>query len=486
MKKSTDSVAKGGSSVALARMLGMVFSFLLFMLLARQSPESAGTFKTVLTYIVIAEFLGMLGLHRWLAAEIATLTDQRWPLFLATNAFTFMVTNLLVLVYAGVATSGLYSQEVNDGLWLGLMAVVPSGVYACVQSALFGIGESHYLGKLNMMENIIRCGASVVLVLLSQSVYLILVVFVLTRWLVALHGFNYLKKQLDGRDWIINSKFFKKARQAAPKFALIIIASLLLRNIGLLAIPALNDLTEVATFAVAYQLFDLILVLPSVLALTTINVFSNKAVASNASLKKASVQLAFMTALIIFPLIAITCAFSANFLHFLYGEQYTSGSDALTFLMLAAGFNMIDMVLSQIMQARKDYHNDMVAVAAAAVSAVVLTLMLTIYYGAAGAAFALMCACLINVVVRLSILKQIFPKRLLLLSLWKPTLASLCVYWMMVVALHSDPFHTIQQSKWLWMLFIPVALIAYAILIFMMGTIKKSHRSRMHHFLFKH
>lgn len=486
MSRSKDSVAKGGSSVALARILGMAFSFLLFMMLARQSPESAGTFKTVLTYIVIAEFLGMLGLHRWLATEIATLTDQRWSLFLATNAFTFIVSNVLVLVYAAIAMSGIYGQEVNDGLWLGLLAVVPSGIYACVQSALFGIGESHFLGKLNMAENIIRCGVSLVLVLLAQSVYLILLVFVLTRWLVALHGFYFLQKQLNGHHWAISQPFFSMAKQAAPKFALIVIASLLLRNIGLLAIPALNGLTEVATFAVAYQLFDLILVLPSVLALTTVHVFSNKAITSNASLKKASVQLAFMTALSIFPLIAITCAFSTNFLHLLYGEQYTRGSETLIYLMLAAGFNMIDMVLSQIMQARKDYHNDMLAVASAAMAAVVLTLMLTTYYGAVGAAFALMCACFINVLVRLNMLKQVFSKRLLLLSLWKPTLASLCVYWMMVAALHSDKLHTIQQSKWLWMLFVPVALIVYVMLIFMMGTIKKSHRLRMHHFLFKH
>jgi len=74
-----DSVAKGGSSVAIARMVGMVFSFLLFILLARKSAESAGMFKTVMTYVIIAESLGMLGLqgnHRIFSIHFTAITDD--------------------------------------------------------------------------------------------------------------------------------------------------------------------------------------------------------------------------------------------------------------------------------------------------------------------------------------------------------------------------------------------------------------------------
>ena len=67
----TDSVARGGATIVLARITGMGFAFLLFVLLARQSEVEAGVFRSVTTFLVIAEFLGLLGTQRWLVVAIA-------------------------------------------------------------------------------------------------------------------------------------------------------------------------------------------------------------------------------------------------------------------------------------------------------------------------------------------------------------------------------------------------------------------------------
>jgi O-antigen/teichoic acid export membrane protein len=486
MIKKRDSVAKGGSTVAIARMIGMVFSFLLFIMLARHSAEHAGTFKTVMTYIIIAESFGMLGLQRWLAIEIATIKKARWALFWATNVFTLCVSIILLMIYIGISQSTIYTIEINDGLLLGALAVIPSGVYACVQTALLGIGKSSYLGKLNMSENIIRCVIAIGLVLLEQSVYLIILVFVATRWLVACYGFYYLKTLLNGHSWFIDPAYIASIKKAVPKFAMIVFSFLVLRNAGLLVIPALHTVTEAATFAVSYQLFDLILILPSVLALTTINLFSNKADSSIAGLKKTAIQLSSIIALMMFPLIAITCVFASNFIVFLYGSQYANGEMTLILLMLAAGFSTIDMVLSQIMQARKDYYHDMVSVVFAGATALIFTFILVLHYGAKGAAFALMIANVVNIAIRLRYLKPIYQFNLLILSIWKPLLASLLIYVSSQMLLETVDFKWIVDSKYLWMLCIPLLLTLYVFLIFILGSLKSSHRNRIHHFLFKH
>jgi O-antigen/teichoic acid export membrane protein len=486
MKKNRDSVAKGGSSVALARMVGMAFSFLLFLILARHSAVHAGTFKTVMTYIVIAEFLGMLGLHRWLATEMATEIHVRWSIFWATNTFTLGVSSVLFAVYIVIAMANIYSIEINEGILLGALAVIPSGIYACVQSALLGLGKSHFLGKLNMAENLIRCSISIVLVHFDQPVTWIILVFVITRWCVALYGFFYLKRCLNGESWHLDQTIFKKIVHEAPKFATIIAAFLLLRNAGLLILPAVTNVAEAATFAVGYQLFDLILIIPSVLALTSIHVFSDKATASSASLKKASIQLVSITSLALFPLIAITAAFAQYFILFLYGDKYLHGQFSLMFLMFASGFTMIDMVLSQIMQARKDYRNDMISVIVAGLTAAVLTVVLSFYFGAAGAALALMLAVLVNVIVRLHMLKTVFPFKLLALSLWKQTLASAFVFLICTFSLKLEALHLIRESRYLWMLCIPVALILYGVLIYYLGGLSQAQRNRMRQFLFHH
>ncbi len=486
MNEKRDSVAKGGSSVALARMIGMVFSFLLFILLARQSAEAAGMFKTVMTYVIIAESLSMLGLQRWLATEIATLKTERWSLFWATTAFTLFISFVLLLIYVGVTETGIYTEDINKGVLLGALAVIPSGIYSCVQSALLGNGQSHYLGKLNMAENLGRCAIGIFLVLQGQSVYWLITVFVVARWLVAIQGFYFLQQHLNGKCLKVESSFLRKLKKAAPKFALIIAASLVLRNAGLLVIPALSNLTEAGRYAVSYQLYDLMLILPSVLAMTSIHLFSNKAKDSKAGLQKAAMNLATVTSLIIFPIAAITGAFSELVITFLYGNKYLHGEQTLMILMIAAGLTMVDIVLSQIMQARKDYRNDMISIVIAAVVAAVATYLLTLSLGANGAAFAMTLAIVVNIAARCVLLGNIFPFRLLCLSIWRPSLASVIVFICFRYGFKHNilPFHSPDQ--FMWMLWLPVAAMLYLLILWLIGGLKKSHFNRLHRFLFKH
>lgn len=486
MNQKRDSVAKGGTSVALARMVGMVFSFLLFILLARQSAEAAGMFKTAMTYVIIAESLGMLGLQRWLATEIATLSQQRWALFWTTAVFTLIVSFVLLLIYLGVTATDIYSEEINQGILLGALAVIPSGIYSCVQSALLGNGQSNYLGKLNMAENLARCSIGIVLVLLNQSVYWLISVFVVVRWIVAIHGFYFLQKHLNGHAWRVESVFVQKLKQAAPKFALIIAASLVLRNAGLLIIPALSNLTEAGRYAVSYQLYDLMLILPSVLAMTSIHLFSNKAKASVAGLQKAAMNLAAVLGLLVFPITAITGAFSQQVISLFYGDKYLHGEQTLMILMIAAGLTILDIVLSQIMQARRDYRNDMISIVVAAIFTAIATYVLTLRLGANGAAFALMLALLVNIAVRCHLLGRVFTFRLLALSVWRPFFASGLVFLVFRYGLKLDILPLHSPEKMLWMLWLPVAVISYLVILWAVGGLKKSHYQRLNRFLFKH
>lgn len=489
-KRNTDSVAKGGGSVAVARILGMAFSFLLFLLLARHSNEYAAIFRTVMTYIIVAEFLGMLGLHRWLATEIAPECPNRWPIFLAINAFTLAFTVFLSLCYIGIASAGVYAEEYNRGIYLGALAVIPSGIYACVQSALIGIGRSHLMGKINMTENVIRCVISIILVQLNEPVTHIIWVFVLTRWLVAIYGFIRLKKIFTQTDpvqsWQVKKDIFRNIAHEAPKFALIIGAFLLLRNAGLLMLPALSNAEETALHAVCYQLFDLMLVVPSVLAITSINAFANKANASNASLKKASVQLISITSMALFPLIAIAAGFGQQILHMFYGNKYLHGQTTLIVMMIAAGLMVIDQVLSQIMQAKKLYKEDMHSIVSGGLTTLLFTPTLCLAYGALGAGLALVIGALITIAARFIFLKRIFSVRLLWLSIWKQSLVSFVLFLLIFGLLRLHFMSDFSRSPFLWLIIVPIGLLAYGVGIFMMGCLKKSQIYRMRQFLFHH
>ncbi len=490
MKNQKDSVAKGGSSVALARIVGMAFSFLLFLLLARHSANDAAVFRTVMTYILISESIGMLGMQRWLANEIAPDNMNRWRLFMSANAFTLGFTIILSVIYVAIAQVGIYTTEFNQGLYLGALAVIPSGIYMCLQACMIGIGRNQLMGRMNMFENLTRCTIAIALILFDQPVMSIIWVFVITRWAASIYGFIQLKQLFTADKTIISWKsdhqVVAKMIKEMPKFAFIVAAFVLLRNAGLVILPAYSNAIETATYAVGYQLFDLILVIPSVLAVTSTHVFANKAIASQAALKKASIQLISISSLALFPLIAITAGFAQQFIHMLYGDKYSHGQISLVILMMASGLAMIDQVLSQIMLAKKDYRQDMVAIVVGAIVVLIFTLILSKNLGAQGAAIALALGLAITILARMVQLKKTFGSKLLFISTWKQIFASFMVYGLIYFCGTMPALAMLYQSNYLWILGVPVAFGLYVFMIYFLGCLKRSQLYRMRQFLFHH
>lgn len=481
-----DSVAKGGGSVAVARLLGMVLSFLLFMVLARHSSADAGVFRTVATYLIIAEYLGMLGMHRWLSTEITANKNREWSIFLATNVVMLIATVILIAVYLIIAACDFYSADINHGLVLATLSLIPSSIYQCVQSALVGIGKTYSVGKFNAMEYITRCSLAILLVYYNYPVTDVIWVFVLTRWGVAIYGFYQLTHTLKANTWYPSKTDIAHVMKDAPKFLLIIGAFLLLRNAALVLIPALINDSEVAFYGVAYQLFDMILIIPSVLAISSNHVFVNKAEKSIASLKRVSTQLVSVTSIAMFPCIAITAAFSHNFLLFLYGTKYIIAKHALMLLMLASGLAMIDQVLSQIMTSRKDYKNDMKSILVGGISAAVLTYLMVLQAGATGAAMAFMLASLLTVITRLTLLHSTFPIQLLLTSIWRPALSAFIIFIVSFLCLKLPAFNVFAESRYWWIACVPLLLGLYALLLYLLGGLSNAKIRRIHHFLFHH
>ncbi len=482
--KNKDSVAKGSSSVVVSRLLGMSLSFALFIILARHSDVEAGIFRTVVTYFVIAEFLGMLGMHRWLSTEIAPDDARRWPIFFSMTTITVAVSTLLALIYAAVAFSGFYDADLSLGLKLAALAVIPSGIFQCVQSALVGIGKSHMLGMYNLSEYLVRCSISIVLIYFDYSVITVIIVFVVTRWVVAIYGLKVLCRLLEAGSWVLDKADLKHVLKDAPRFMLIIVAFLLLRNVAIIVLPAFSGESETAVYAVAYQLFDLILIIPSVLALTSNNLFVNKAQHSLPALRRATTQLSYLTSGLLFPCIAVVIIFAYNLILFLYGDQYMGSSPVLVLLMLASGVAMVDQVLSQVMMSRKDYNNDMISICVGGFTGLGLTLALVPFQGAYGAALAILLAFLLTVVARIWILRDVFPYKLLVMSSWRALLAS-SITCLLFLGILKIPFlEFVSDSKFLWIVLAPFALLLYAGLMYGLGGLSSAKLARTKQFLF--
>lgn len=464
----SDSIARGGLSVVGGRAVGMLFSFLLFMLLARQSEATVAIFRTSIAFLILPEFLGLLGTHRWLAVELGLRRSDRKPLFAGSVVFSLIVSIGIAAIYLILSYTGIYKEGISAGLRLVAFGAVASAFLTCIQATLVGIGNSSLVGLLNFAENVSRALIGIALILLHYSVLSIITIFVLVRWAIVILGFSIVIPRLEGRKLVPQKAIVKLFLQKTPQFAVIMAAFLVLRNAALIMLPALSGTRETALFAVPYQLYDLLLLVPTILVLTSGFALTQSANQSRASLRLAILRLLRITLNYLLPASALAIAFGTKILVFLAGNSYADATLPLAVLVIAAPLMAIDQVLSQAMVSDRQFRNDCIAVSIGAVCAVGATFVLGRSYGALGAAIALLAALIVTLIVRFCLSDRLLRARELILIIWRPVLASFFAYVLSVSLLALAQFVSTGIVRYTWPLF---AVLGFALFCFALNEL---------------
>lgn len=479
----TDSVAEGGVTIVLARVIGMGCAFLLFVMLARQSEVEAGVFRSVATFMVISEFLGLLGTQRWLAVAIAPEGSRRWQLFLASIALAAMTAAVMAAIYVGISFSTLYGPEISEGLRLAALSTLPAAVLTVVQTTLVGIGSSQRMGLLNLLENVVRSLSSIACLLAGFHVLSVIIVFVVCRWLVALVGFVMVYRQLQGTGWRPQGMLIRDLIHQVPRFAMIMASFLMIRNAALVMLPVLVDEREVAFFAVPYQLYDLALLVPTILAISSNFLFVTRAQRGPGSLRWAVAQLWSLTSVFLLPLVMLSLVFGADLLHALFGRRYDASILPFYLLMLATPLMALDQVLSQAMQSSRRFREDAISMLLGAALVIAGTFVLGDAWGATGAALTLLLSLIVILGVRFAQLRTLIDAYFMFCLAWRPLAAAILAGG----ALWAGRFFISQKMPylltWVWIPICVLAVPAYFLLLKQLGGLKASKRKRVRQFL---
>lgn len=469
--------------IILARVIGMGFAFLLFVMLARQSDVQAGVFRLLATYLVISELIGLLGTQRWLVVEIGQEVTRRGQLFLAGSALALMTAVLVALVYLGISFSGWYGSDISEGLQLTALAAIPAALLTNIQTTLLAVGMSQRIGLLNLCENVARSVIGIGCVLSGWGALSVIVIFVACRWLTTLIGLAIIVRTLEWGGWRLRSELLYELIRQVPRFALIMLAFLLMRNAALLLLPILADEREVALFAVPYQFYDIALLVPTILALSSNSLFVNRAARGSRALRWAISQLWSLTAMFLLPLVMLSMVFGADLLLAIFGQRYASSVSALYWLMLGALLMALDQVLSQAMQATKRFREDAISTLCGASVALVGTIQLGGAWGAAGAAFALLITLMCVLVVRFIMLRTLVSAGFMFNLAWKPLITVVMVGLLFWLARYLVSQTAPMLLAWGWLPASVLAALVYWLLLKRSGALKPSKRGRVRQFL---
>ena len=473
------SVLKGSGALAIARVGGMVGSFVLFLLLTWRSKEAAGAFRTAATYLVIMDTLPLLGMHRWLATETARHREQGWALFRMACMFACGIAALSALAFLAIAASGSYSAEISASLELVAAATIPSALNLCVLCSLVGIGRSDQSGALGVAEAAVRSVVAVVLVMAGAKIVYVVLVFVVARWLVALGGFAMVRHHLAPERTRIDPALAREFFTQIPTLGLAMLGFLAIRSTAMLLLPIFSSDAEAGRYAAPFQLFDLLLMAPTVLIVGANYAFVASAGHSMSALRRSTSQLLTVTGLYAFPLVAIACVLAGPMLVFVFGPAYADAATPFRLLLLCAAVLAIDQVLALSMVTVGDYRTDRTCILTGGVVVVVATCVLSGLHGANGAALACLIGVCAALALRLSLLRRELRRFSTFASLRPPAIAALVAAAGVWLVLMSSGLRPGLAELALG----PAGLAVYLARLYLGGGVTRRRRSRVLHFM---
>jgi O-antigen/teichoic acid export membrane protein len=382
----TGSVIKGSSVLIGGRVAGMAGSFLLFLLLTWRSTEVAGVFRVAVTYFTIMDFLPLLGMHRWVAAEIARRVDQQHALFEVACSFAVGVAVFCGAAYFAVASLGFYGSEASGCLRLVALMTVASAINLCSLSALVGLGYSHEAGLLSFFETLIRSSLAILLVVLGADLSSVMLVFLGARYAIAAIGYVLVRSHVGDTPRSIDQPLLTAFLTQVPNLALSAVGFLAIRNAAMLLLPLLRSESAAGLYAAPFQLFDMVLVVPTALTISTNYIFVESSRQSVTALRRSTNQLIDITALFVLPMAALGFVLARPIIETLFGIAYSASIPPLRVLLASAVVVSLDQILALSMAVSGHYQADRTCMVLGACSAVAVTCLLSGSWGATGAA----------------------------------------------------------------------------------------------------
>ncbi|MGH6858386.1 MAG: polysaccharide biosynthesis C-terminal domain-containing protein, partial [Methylocella sp.] len=298
----------------------------------------------------------------------------------------------------------LYPARLTAALWLAGLALLPTAMTMVIEMVLVGQERLGLVAAVNIAESALRLLTMVVLIHLGATLFQIVLSFLSLRILALLLYMTdgRIRQLLRGWNFDVSRLWFY-VRQS-PIFCGIMLFSAAFSRFDIIFLSKLATARDVATYAVATRLFEVALMLPSILMVVLLPVFM-RLFTRNRTLLEVFFRLVLRYGFVLgLPLAVIAAAASRQIVVGLFGEGFAAAILPLQLLMfcalLMAGNQLIATLLLVFDLQRFDLYGLMAGTFVLTAS----LLLLIPSFGIAGAACALLLGALAQFVVRILIL----------------------------------------------------------------------------------
>jgi O-antigen/teichoic acid export membrane protein len=388
------------ASMASLRMGLAGLTFALFWSLSHSlSTMQLGGFSLLMNCFFMTQALPLLGMNMPLIRRVAY--DSSKSADAGSNSFFFALP-VAALLGIGIGAAGRWYSD--DGLsvpfaLLGL-SMLPTAWIVVAECLLIGQERMLGIAFINLFEALGRLLGACLAVHWQFGLTGVFAVFAGMRFAAAL---AYLcNPHLSFPRWrLVHRGALDTLRREVPTYLAISLVTALCARMDIILLSKLLSLREAGIYAAAARLSDAALMVPTMAAVvifpTQSRLFEANPVAFSRVLEQA-VRWCLITG---FAAALIVMAMSPEVIRWIYTPSLAPAAPILRILILGATVMVVDQLLSTTMMAARAQRTDLQSMSLGLIVLAALLVVLTHFYGLAGAAVAPPVAVLVRVIYRL-------------------------------------------------------------------------------------
>ena len=449
-------------ALAIPNVLNPIISFLLVLVISRYiGVEGLGEYSLVLSYLAIFSTLASMGLGDLCVREVAKESSQAHTYLV--NAVTMgILSSIVAIVAMNVMIVAMdYESEI---IWAGAVcsfSILPSTAIVFMEAIFRSLEKSYFVAITFVIENIVRVGICVLLILTGHGVVPVFTAILATRIFGMLLMFFFYVRVNGFPRAAFNMGILQLLIAEAPTFASIAIFSTIHLSVDQIMLSKLQSLQAVGLYSSADRLLSICKTIPVAFSSALLTFFSKELITSKGNLRGLCINSLRFTAIIVFPVVIGTCVLADKFILLLYGSEFAvAGSILQIHIISLIPFSMV-YILAQVLIATNNQRVDLAINVAAALVNVLLNFLLIPIFGTMGAVVAtLVTIVLFNQAQYWYIQKQLFSLPILD-AMHKPLVAS--------IMMGIFTFLLKEQSI---ILTITASAAVYGVLLFLTKTLK--------------
>jgi stage V sporulation protein B len=381
------SVLRAGIGLLLARLCQPVFMFILFGAAARVLDASTfGTYVLLMSLLALFQTSASLGLVPLFTRELSKNIIHGGKLLGGAAVLLIPASIVSWVAFPFILEAIKASENAVRGGWL-LGASLPFiSAILVAEGVMLTHSRSRDIVVQNLLENIIRVAASLILLLMGFGLMALLGVFVVTRaggaFFILVRVFRLPGTAPPRPDW----ESVRLLASGIPTFGLMAIGAMFFFKVDILAVSTLLGEALVGQYGAAYRLLAITFLLPDSFVAVLFPRMSAACAKAPEKLKEFVPDFARFILAVEIPICAVLAGAAPFIMSLIFGESFYETGPVLAVLAFVLPFHTMNGLLGYLLQSAGKEKTSMILVLTGVALNLGLTWPLTSAFGIKGTA----------------------------------------------------------------------------------------------------